>query len=385
MISPPPSRQSGFSLAELLIATAISLITAAVAADLLIAHLRSGERAEALERQRTDWARTSGFIEAEVALSERVIDQAANIAIPSSCGISATQFRLGLDLRRDLPPVIYGLLPSSNGWLSDNTLWRCGPGINNDGSYNNTLSKAPILDGLDNSSGGNGFLAAASSDRKQANFTLALKGHARVTYQQADSAQTRVNPLYSRPSENSLCDSANLVRLEGSSNTADTLVMSIGQVRVGEDILICGRGFGSGAAGAIGDNITGSTANDILEAGDYGKATLNGLSGNDVLRGTLEADSLFGGDGDDVLIGRSGNDKLDGGNGQNSYLPGAGDDSVTGGTGLDIVFFSGNRSSYTLSGGCSKKSCTVSGPEGTDTLSSAEILIFKDARVDLPD
>ena len=68
MISPPPSRQSGFSLAELLIATAISLITAAVAADLLIAHLRSGERAEALERQRTDWARTSGFIEAEVEI-----------------------------------------------------------------------------------------------------------------------------------------------------------------------------------------------------------------------------------------------------------------------------------------------------------------------------
>ena len=370
---------------ELLIAVSIGLLTVAVTGDLLISHLRSGERAEAMERQRSDWARTTGFIEAEVALSERVIANAANIANPAACGFSTSEFRLALDLRRDLPAVIYAVRPSTAGWLPQNSLWRCGPSLNNDGSYNANLSVAPLLDGLDGGAAGAGFSASASSDGKRANFTLALKGHARISYRQGDAAHTRISPLYARPSENSLCDAANLVRLEGSASTADTLVMSIGQVQRGEDVLICGRGFGTSATGATGDTITGSDdANDILEGGDYGKTTLNGMGGNDVLRGTLEADALVGGSGDDTLIGRSGNDSLQGGDGQNSYLPGAGNDSVIGGSGLDVVFFTGARGEYTL-GACSKTTCTISGPEGTDTLRNVEILIFKDARVDLPD
>ncbi len=385
MTSRPPSDSQGFTLPELLIAAAISLLTATVAGDLLISNIRSSERAEAMERQRSDWSRTTTFIEAEVALSERVIADTSKIAIPAACGFSNSQFRLGLDLRRDLPPVIYAIKPSSAGWLPQNTLWRCGPGLNHDGSYNTTLSLAPILDGLDGSAAGAGFSASASTDAKQADFSLAIQGHARVTYSQQDSARTRISPLYSRPNENSLCDAANLVRLEGSSSKADTLVVSIAQVQVGEDVLICGRGFGSSALGDEGDTITGSDgANDILEAGDFGRATLDGKGGNDVLRGTLEPDTLNGGSGDDVLVGRGGNDTLIGGSEKNSYLPGAGNDTVNGGNNLDIVFFSGNRSSYTLNG-CSKISCSVTGPDGTDTLKNVEILIFQDARVDLPD
>lgn len=385
MTSPLPTNRQGFTLPELLIAAAISLLTAIVAGDLLLSHIRSSERAETMERQRSDWNRTTTFIEAEVALSERVIGDVSKIAVPASCNFSASEFRLGLDLRRDLPPVIYAVKPSTTGWLPNNTLWRCGPGLNNDGSYNATLSLAPILDGLDNEASGTGFAASASTDAKQASFSLALKGHAHVSYNQQDTARTRISPLYSRPNENSLCDAANLVRLEGSSDQADTLVMSIAQVQVGEDVLICGRGFGTTATGAQGDTITGSDgANDILEAGDYGRANLDGKGGNDVLRGTLEADTLSGGSGDDVLSGRAGNDVLNGGSEQNSYLPGAGNDTVNGGSNLDVVFFSGNRASYSLSN-CNKTSCTVSGPDGSDTLKNVEILIFQDARVDLPD
>jgi prepilin-type N-terminal cleavage/methylation domain-containing protein len=385
VISPPRSETKGFTLTELLIAAAISLITAKVAGDLLISHIRSSERAEAMERQRSDWTRTTTFLEAEIALSERVLSTASAISIPSTCGFQNSQFRLGLDLRRDLPPVVYAVKPSTTGWLPQNTLWRCGPGLNSDGSYNNTLSLAPILDGLDGSSAGGGFTATASSDAKRANFTLSLKGHARITYSQEDAARTRINPLYARPNENSLCDAANLVRLEGTSNTADTLIMSIAQVQIGEDVLICGRGYGTAATGATGDTITGSDgANDILEAGDYGKATLNGKGGNDVLRGTLEDDSLIGDSGDDVLVGRDGNDNLNGGSEKNSYLPGGGNDTVAGGGGLDVVFFKGVRGDYTIDS-CNKTNCSVSGPEGTDTLTNVEILIFADARYDVPD
>lgn len=381
---------------ELLIAAAISLLTASVAGELLISHIRSSERAEALELQRSNWARTTSFIEAEVALSERVYSTdgtaSANlpVEVPASCQIETEEVRLELDLRRDLPPVVYAVKTSGDGWLGENTLWRCGPSINSDGSYNTTLSMAPIIDGIDGSAAGGGFSATASTDAKQANFTLALKGHARITYSQQDAARTRISPLYARPSENSLCDASNLVKLEGSSATADTLVMAIGMVDIGEDVLICGRGYGSEAVGATGDSVTGSDdANDILEAGDYGQATLNGKGGNDVLRGTLEADTLNGGSGDDVLVGRAGDDTLNGGTEHNNYLPGGGDDNVIGGTGLDVVFFSGNRGDYSLSA-CTKSSCTVTdkrstSSDGTDTLSNVEILIFRDARVDLPD
>ena len=395
--SQQPSKATGFTLPELLIAAAISLITAAAAGDLLISHIRTGERAEALERQRSDWSRTTNFLEAEVALSERVFVPdlgAANplpVAVPRDCNLSTSEVRLELDLRRDLPPVIYGVKASGNGWMGENTLWRCGPSINVDGTYSNELSLSPILDGLDGAAEGGGLTATTASNNKSVNFMLALKGHARITYRQQDSARSRITPLYARPSENSLCDASNLVKLEGSSSTADKLVMAIGLVQAGEDVLICGRGFGSSAVGATGDTITGSdNANDILEGGDYGEATLNGLGGNDVLRGTLEADELNGGSGDDTLVGREGDDQLNGGTEENSYLPGPGDDTVTGGSGLDIVFYSGPRSDYSLSGGCSKSSCRVtasgaSTADGSDNLTAVEILIFDDARVDLPD
>ncbi|WP_296368949.1 hypothetical protein [Vulcanococcus sp. Clear-D1] len=68
-----------------------------------------------MERQRSDWSRTTSFIEAEVALSERVIDAVNNIGIPAACGFNNNEFRLGLDLRRDLPPVIYAIKPSTSG------------------------------------------------------------------------------------------------------------------------------------------------------------------------------------------------------------------------------------------------------------------------------
>lgn len=62
--------------------------------------------------------------------------------------------------------------------------------------------------------------------------------------------------------------------------------MSIAQVQAGEDILICGEGFllngKSEPQNAQGDTITGSDgANDILESGDYGRASLDGKGGND--------------------------------------------------------------------------------------------------------
>jgi len=91
-----------------------------------------------------------------------------------------------------------------------------------------------------------------------------------------------------------------------------------------------------------------------------------------------------------TLVGREENDVLNGGSGQNTYLPGRGNDTVNGGSGLDIVFFSGERSNYSLDNACSTRACTVSGSgasesDGENRLSNVEILIFQNARVDLED
>ena len=368
----------GFTITELVVAAAIGLLTAGVAGQSLISHIRSTERAEALERQRSDWARTTQFIESEIALSERIISESSNINIPAGCAIStgySGEFRLAIDVQKNLPLIIYAVKTSTSSWLPDNTLWRCGPGLNDNGSYNTSLEWEPLLDGLDGSADAGGFDVSPSQDGKFANFTLALKGHATVKYGLSTGARSRISPLFSRPSEGSLCDASNMVKIQGDTSANDLSTTSNNAV-VGEDILICGYGGG--------DTITGSDANDIIEGGDTGASFLSGGGGNDVLRGTNDNDTILGEAGDDVLIGRDGDDSLEGGSGKNIYLPGDGDDTIEGGDGLDIIFFDGDRDDYTVSDTCTKNECSVSHPsKGTKTIKNGEILIFNDARLDI--
>ena len=185
----------GFTITELVFAAAIGLITAGVAGQSLISHTKSTERLEALERQRNDWTRTTQFIESEIALSERIINNSANVNIPAACAISPGEFRLAIDLQRHLPIIIYAVKTSTSSWLPENTLWRCGPSLLEDGSYDDeSLEWEPLLDGLDSSAGGGGFDITPSQDGKFVNFTLALKGHATVKYGLSTGARSRISP-----------------------------------------------------------------------------------------------------------------------------------------------------------------------------------------------
>ncbi|HET7085131.1 MAG TPA: M10 family metallopeptidase C-terminal domain-containing protein [Rhizomicrobium sp.] len=92
--------------------------------------------------------------------------------------------------------------------------------------------------------------------------------------------------------------------------------------------------------------------------------TFVGGSGNDTVTANNDGDALFGGAGNDVLIGGFGNDLLDGG------------------TGLDTAVYHGNRAAYTITtnlGG----SITVTGAQGTDTLTHVERVQFDDQVVTL--
>ncbi|WP_421877886.1 cadherin domain-containing protein [Pacificispira sp.] len=77
--------------------------------------------------------------------------------------------------------------------------------------------------------------------------------------------------------------------------------------------------------GDLGDDVGGSTGNDIVVGG----------AGNDTIFGGSGADTLLGGDGDDFIVGGSGNDTLTGGGGDDFIVSDAGEDVLDGGDGND--------------------------------------------------
>ena len=93
------------------------------------------------------------------------------------------------------------------------------------------------------------------------------------------------------------------------------------------------------------DVITGTDADDTLEAGD-GFNIFYGGEGNDTIEGGADMDFMYGGTGDDTLLGRNGvnvifgeggNDTIYDGN-DGSYLSGGdGDDFIYGGGGADVL------------------------------------------------
>jgi subtilisin family serine protease len=115
-------------------------------------------------------------------------------------------------------------------------------------------------------------------------------------------------------------------------------------------------------------NNTGATFHRV-DALAWGGAVLNllfaGTAGADTLNGTAADDVIHGQGSDDILRGNGGNDTL------------------FGDAGTDTAVFSGLFSAYTLSdlGGGSVR---VSGPDGTDTLTSIERLQFSDQTIIWP-
>lgn len=85
--------------------------------------------------------------------------------------------------------------------------------------------------------------------------------------------------------------------------------------------------------------------------------------------------------GDDVLTGERGADLLDGGSGDDLLTGGVGNDAINGGSGVDTAVFARARSAYTVT--IDGRTVTVTGPEGTDTLTNVEWLQFADQRVEL--
>lgn len=100
------------------------------------------------------------------------------------------------------------------------------------------------------------------------------------------------------------------------------------------------------------ENLVGSGFGDNL-TGNNGRNQINGLGGDDI---------IFGHGGIDYLKGSAGNDTIDGGSSS------------------DYAILDGNRGAYTIIR-TSLREIRVAGPDGTDSLTDVEYLIFDDAQV----
>lgn len=95
------------------------------------------------------------------------------------------------------------------------------------------------------------------------------------------------------------------------------------------------------------DDIDGLGGNDLITGLD-GNDTIKGGQGLDIIRGGADDDSLVGGSGKDRLFGEAGDDHLEGGGGNDRLLGLAGNDTIFGNNGDDIL--SGGRGNDIVSG-----------------------------------
>ena len=405
-------QKNGFTLIDLLIGTVLGAILLFVAGDFLLNILYSGRILESAHRSRSDWSRASHFIESEVALSERVITNKDNLNLGfCSTLIDDIDFKFGLEIRRHLPPVIYftrNNQSNSMDWYGDVSLWRCGPQIDDQGEYKFVVEESRVVDSMTKDNDSSTYNPCHTSSDKDCDCNLEIlstnitskaiafnlcmrKNDESPLYVQKINAYTRISPVFSYPNANTLCSNKNrtiegFYKLNGGTVAPDLLELSssVEGLSIYDDILICGYGGG--------DTIKGSTANDVLEAGDSGStaepgATIYGYEGSDRLLGGPGNDTLYGGDGDDVLIGGMGNDQLNGGAGDNQYLVSPGQNNITGGEDIDVLFFELSIDDIENLDNCKRSECslsfTISGITSSVTATNAEVLIFQDGRFDI--
>lgn len=92
----------------------------------------------------------------------------------------------------------------------------------------------------------------------------------------------------------------------------------------------------SGLFATNGDDVLVGTIEADTIDGLEGHDTIDGRSGNDILAGSAGNDTINGGDGNDTINGGVGNDRLNGDSGQNTLFGNAGDDLLIG-NGGDIL------------------------------------------------
>ena len=133
--------------------------------------------------------------------------------------------------------------------------------------------------------------------------------------------------------------------------------------------------------GTIRDDILDNPLHSHLRGG-AGNDRIIGDDIDNFFFGDEGDDTLFGNGGSDQLFGGTGNDQIYGGEGVDFGEGGLGNDTIDGGSNVDTAIVSGNRSAYSITQ-TAIGTFTVSGPDGTDTLTNIEFLQFDDETIRL--
>jgi hypothetical protein len=126
---------------------------------------------------------------------------------------------------------------------------------------------------------------------------------------------------------------------------------------------------------------TASETNSFVLGAVIPGLDVNGGDKVDVVWGGSRGETIRTLAGNDAVMGFGGNDIISGGAGRDWLAGGAGDDSLDGGSDLDAALYAAARSGFTILK--TAQGFSVSGPDGFDTVTGIERLMFADAAVAL--
>ena len=420
---------SGFTLVELLVASAVAAVLSTLTWAILIGNTKSNIRSEFRRRLHEDWNQATSLIQSEIAMSDLIEsnDISADSIPDERCSLlqdSDARLKLRMHLVGTLPEIIYGTrtigslpLSEANQWMgspNDGILIRCGPvrEITTNGKVQyrqGTYQESVVMDNLDLSTGDGLEINQSTGSQKLVDFTLSMNeqmpdnpSETIRTQTLSSSGMSRINDIQHIPSETSICQT--ICEFEGEKCGCESddekcgyevkTLLFPGDPRFYEapyeqDPVFGTKTICTNRSLEQGDGIEGANGNYVMDGNPSPERpnpkgiTLEGGEGRNILLGTPENDTITGGPDHDGLIGRGGEDKLYGLGGNDNFVPWPSateetkEVTVDGGDGFDRVYLYNDEATYDLNN-CDSTSCTVSSNAGAELqLTNVEMLVFK--------
>lgn len=410
---------SGFTLVELLVASALAGLLSALTWTILIENTKSNIRSEFKRRLHEDWNQATSLIQSEIAMSDLIeSDEITADFIPDGqCSLLQdpnSRLKLRMHLVGTLPEIIYGTrtigsLPQSeaNQWMgspNDGILIRCGPvrEITTNGKVQyrqGTYQESVVMDNLNLSRGDGLEISQSIGSQKLVDFTLSMNEQMRESPSETIRTQTlnssgmsRINDIQHIPSETSICQTICQSEDTDCGYGVKTLLLRDPRYYTApyeQEPVFGTKTICTNRSLQKGDEIDGANGNYVIDGNPSPDRpnpkgiTLEGGAGRNILLGTPANDTLIGGPEHDGLIGRGGKDNLYGLNGNDNFVPWPSATTETmkvtvdGGDGFDRVYLNNDESTYNLTA-CDSTSCKVdSNANGVLQLSNVEMLVFK--------
>ena len=132
----PPPLTNAFTLIEVLLGVALTLVVVSVAGFGLVNILRNEYKTNAESEIRNNLNRATEFISDETRRAERIVKNQSDIVRPDRNRIpSDAQMILALQLPNYKDQIIYYTTSASNPWIGPRVLHRWGPPLDSNGNY----------------------------------------------------------------------------------------------------------------------------------------------------------------------------------------------------------------------------------------------------------